>query len=84
MTKRTRRNHTPVFSERDGSVRSFHVPHVSATTLRPIIVSHVNRATYIMTDDAPVYTKGRRILRFNMRASGWRSPVYHDAKLRRL
>jgi transposase-like protein len=25
--------------ERDGSVRSFHVPHVSATTLRPIIVT---------------------------------------------
>jgi len=42
--------------ERDGSVRSFRVPNVSATTLRPIIVSHVNRATYIMTDDAPVYT----------------------------
>jgi transposase-like protein len=43
--------------ERDGSVRSFHVPHVSATTLRPIIVTHVNRATYIMTDDAAVYTQ---------------------------
>ena len=42
--------------ERDGSVRSFPVANVSATTLRPIIVSHVNRATYIMTDDAPVYT----------------------------
>jgi ISXO2-like transposase domain len=41
--------------ERDGSVRSFHVPHVSATTLRPIIVTQVNRASYIMTDDAPVY-----------------------------
>jgi transposase-like protein len=41
--------------ERDGKVRSFKVANVSAQTLRPIIVSHVNRATYIMTDDAPVY-----------------------------
>lgn len=42
--------------ERDGSVRSFPVANVSAKTLRPIIVTHVSRATYIMTDDAPVYT----------------------------
>jgi hypothetical protein len=43
--------------ERDGSVRSFHVPHVSATTLRPITVSHVNRASYLMTDESLVYPK---------------------------
>jgi transposase-like protein len=42
--------------ERDGKVRSFRVANVSATTLRPIIVTNVNRASYIMTDDAPVYT----------------------------
>jgi transposase-like protein len=37
----------PVLSlvERDGSVRSFHVANVTATTLRPIIVTHVNRAS---------------------------------------
>jgi transposase-like protein len=48
----------PVLSlvERDGRVRSFHVPDVTAQTLKPIIVSHVNKATYLMTDDAPVYT----------------------------
>lgn len=47
----------PVLSlvERDGRVRSFHVPEVTAQTLKPIIVSHVNKATYLMTDDAPVY-----------------------------
>jgi transposase-like protein len=47
----------PVLSlvERDGSVRSFHVANVTATTLRPIIVTHVNRASYLMTDDALVY-----------------------------
>jgi hypothetical protein len=33
--------------ERDGKVRSFHVPHVSAKSLRPIIVTNVNRASYI-------------------------------------
>jgi transposase-like protein len=46
--------------ERDGKVRSFRVANVSAQSLRPIIVSHVNRATYIMTDDAPVYTSNGR------------------------
>src|SRR5205807_3078938 len=47
----------PVLSlvERDGRVRSFHVPDVTAQTLKPIIVSHVNKATYLMTDEAPVY-----------------------------
>jgi transposase-like protein len=50
-------NKAPVLAlvERDGSVRSFHVPHVSATTLRPIIVTQVNRASYLMTDDSRVY-----------------------------
>ena len=33
--------------ERDGKMRSFHVPNVSAKTLRPIIVTNVNRASYI-------------------------------------
>ena len=48
---------TPVLSlvERDGGVRSFRVPDVTAQTLKPIIVSHVNKASYIMTDEAPVY-----------------------------
>lgn len=47
----------PVLSlvERDGSVRSFHVPNVTAKTLKPIIVSHINKASYVMTDEATVY-----------------------------
>jgi hypothetical protein len=59
---RNRKNYippkAPVLSlvERDGRVRSFHVPDVTAQTLKPIIVSHINKATYLMTDDAPVYT----------------------------
>jgi len=43
--------------ERDGKVRSFHVPDVGAKTLRPIIVTQVNRATYLMTDESKVYTE---------------------------
>src|SRR6476646_8605033 len=56
-----RKNHIPkkaiVLSlvERDGSVRSFRVPNVSAQSLRPVIVANVNRASYLMTDDALSY-----------------------------
>jgi transposase-like protein len=42
--------------ERDGETRSFHVANVTAATLRPIIVKHASRESYMMTDEAPVYT----------------------------
>jgi len=47
----------PVLSlvERDGRVRSFHVLNVTAQTLRPIITANVDRASYLMTDESPVY-----------------------------
>jgi transposase-like protein len=51
-----------VFSlvERDGETRSFHVANVTAKTLRPIMVTHAFRSSYLMTDDALVYpTLGR-------------------------
>ena len=41
--------------ERDGKVRSFHVASVSAKTLRPVLRAQINRKSYLMTDDAPVY-----------------------------
>jgi transposase-like protein len=41
--------------ERDGRVRSFHIPNVTAQTLKPVIVANVDKATYVMTDDSPVY-----------------------------
>ena len=46
-----------VFSlvERGGSVRSQHVPSVSARTLRPILVAQVDRKSTLMTDDAGQY-----------------------------
>lgn len=41
--------------ERNGKVRSFHVPKVSARTLRPIMRSHIRQDTQIMTDDFKSY-----------------------------
>lgn len=41
--------------EREGRVRSFHVPNVTAKTLKPIIVEHVHKASYLMTDESPTY-----------------------------
>ena len=38
-----------------GSVRSFHIPNVTAEILKPIIVEHVHKASYLMTDESPVY-----------------------------
>jgi transposase-like protein len=48
-----------VFSlvERDGNVRSFHVPHVSSATLAPIIAKNVQRSSALMTDESPIYPK---------------------------
>lgn len=41
--------------ERGGRVRSFHVPRVTARTLRPIIVNTANRASHLMSDGARMY-----------------------------
>lgn len=41
--------------ERDGRVRRFHVEKVTAQTLKPIIVVNVNKASFLMTDESPVY-----------------------------
>ena len=41
--------------ERDGKVRSFHVPNVTAASLKPIIVDNISKASYLMTDESPTY-----------------------------
>jgi transposase-like protein len=41
--------------ERDGRVRSFHVPNVTGQMLKPIIVENVHKASYLMTDESAVY-----------------------------
>ena len=43
--------------ERDGHARSFHVANVNAATLRPLIVTNVDRASHLMTDESGVYTR---------------------------
>ncbi len=47
----------PVVSlvERDGKVRSFHLPQVTAKTLKPILKAHISKRSYVMTDEAKVY-----------------------------
>jgi len=41
--------------ERDGDVRSFHVPNVTGKTLKKIIREQVDKNTLIVTDDAKTY-----------------------------
>jgi transposase-like protein len=41
--------------ERDGRARSFHVANIHANTVRSAIVTHVDRASTLMTDEARVY-----------------------------
>jgi len=43
--------------ERDGLARSRHVANVTAETLREAIVTQASRKSYLMTDEAHVYTK---------------------------
>jgi len=42
--------------ERDGRVRSFHVPNVTAKMLRPLIGRHAHRDSRFMTDESRIYT----------------------------
>ena len=43
--------------ERDGKVRSFHIESVSRYTLRPILTREIDRASYLMTDEAGYYKR---------------------------
>ena len=43
--------------EREGKVHSFHVPAVNARSLRPILVTHADRDSYLMTDEAGAYVR---------------------------
>jgi transposase-like protein len=41
--------------ERDGRVRSRHVASVTAATLKPVLDAHIDRKSYLMTDESTVY-----------------------------
>ncbi len=43
--------------ERDGRAKSFHVANVTAESVRPIIVTNVNRASMLMTDESTIYPR---------------------------
>lgn len=43
--------------ERGGRARSFHVPNVTAKTLKPILKDQVHESANLMTDEASMYTK---------------------------
>jgi transposase-like protein len=62
--KRHRQGRGPINKEaafsligRDGRVRSFHLPEVSAKTLKPILKAQIDGRSYLMTDDDSVYKK---------------------------
>ena len=59
--------------EREGNVRSFHVANVTAKQLRGLIVTNIERASHLMTDESHVYTAVGR--EFN-----GHSVVNHSAK----
>lgn len=56
-----------VFSlvERNGQVRSFHVPAVTSKTLRPIIKQQLAKDSHVMTDTGTVYAKVNKFQGFN-------------------
>ena len=43
--------------ERDGHARSFHVANVTAKDVRALVVTNIDRASVLMTDESPVYTR---------------------------
>lgn len=43
--------------ERDGRVASRHVANVTHKELRPLVVTMIDRASFLMTDEASVYTR---------------------------
>jgi transposase-like protein len=59
--------------ERDGNVRSFHVPNATAKTVKAVLEKNVKPESHLMTDDAPTYIKPGRMFLAH-------SSVNHSAK----
>jgi len=43
--------------ERGGKVRSYHIPHVTAATVKPIIVDAIAKPSHLRTDESAIYYK---------------------------
>ncbi len=57
--------------ERDGMVRSFHLPSVNGETLGPILRTQIDRKSYLMTDEAKVQATRQGVRR------PWLSEPFH-------
>jgi transposase-like protein len=43
--------------QRNGFARSFHVANVNAKDVRALVVTNIDRASHLMTDESPIYTR---------------------------
>jgi hypothetical protein len=43
--------------ERDGKARSFQVANVNAKDVRALVVTNIDRASHLMTDESPIYER---------------------------
>jgi transposase-like protein len=54
---RSKKQKVVALVERNGKVRAFHVPTVTAASLKPILEGQIAASARLMTDSAPLYTK---------------------------
>jgi transposase-like protein len=59
--------------ERDGRARSFHVANVNAKDVRALVVTNIDRASALLTDESPIYTRMGREFAYH-------GSVNHSAK----
>lgn len=59
--------------QRDGKARSFHVANVNARDVRALVVTHIDRASGLLTDESPIYLKMGREFHYH-------GSVNHSAK----
>lgn len=56
-THRSKKQKVVALVEREGKVRAFHVPTITAATLKPILEGQIAASARLMTDSAPLYGK---------------------------
>lgn len=54
---RSKKQKVVALVERNGKVRAFHVPTITAATLKPILEGQIAASARLMTDSAPLYGK---------------------------
>ncbi len=67
--------------ERGGHVRSFHVAHVTAEMVRPLVVTNASRKSALMTDESSVYTSmGKEFASHHAVDHSRKEYAYYDKK----